>query len=641
MILLHWNSGGTPKTIIIGVLLLLTFDRTLAQVLRERTSLNTGWRFSRFTSNPDSLSYAALKQWILPSSNDFVTGSRYQRPSTPPPGSDIPFVQYSFDDSGWEPINLPHDWAIKGPFGAPGVSGSEGKLPYNGVGWYRKTITLNSEDIQPGRKLYLEIDGAMSYASVWFNEILVGGWPYGYNAFRLDLSPYVQDGENMLAIRLDNALESSRWYPGAGLYRNVWLVKNNAVHIAQYGTKITTPSVSMDQAAVELSVTVENSANSTQSVDLLTEIYELDANSGKATGSARARFERHSLSIAGGTKQVMNGTVHIKNPKLWGPPPKQTPNQYVAVSTLSLGVNGTVDQYETRFGIRTIGYDGTKGLLINGERVYVKGVCNHHDLGSLGSAFNMRAAERQLEMLLEMGTNALRTSHNMPASEILDLTDRLGIMVMGETFDTWKKQKVTNDYHLLWDEWHEADMRSYVRRERNHPSIIAWSIGNEMPDQSSAEGGMIGEELQNIARQEDGTRESTAGLNNAGPGTALVNVLDIIGLNYQGEGKGTNWTSAYPNFHSKFPEKMIWGTETASTVSSRGTYLFPVTKEKTAIVGGVGSENNATRYVSSYELYHPSWAASPDKVFEMQDKNPYVAGEFVWTGWVSTRSTTS
>lgn len=437
--------------ILLGCLLLfLTFEHAVAQTSGDRTSLNAGWRFSRFTYNPDSLSYDVLKQWILPSSNDFITRAKYQRPSGTPPGSNVQYVQNSFDDSNWDPINLPHDWAIKGPFGAPGVSGSEGKLPYNGIGWYRKKITLDSEDLKSDKQLYLDIDGAMSYASVWVNGVLVGGWPYGYNAFRLNLSPYVKVGENQLAIRLENAPNSSRWYPGAGIYRNVWLVRSNAIHIAQYGTKVTTPSVSPIQATVDLSVTVENSSNSTQQVDLITEIYEIDTMTGKIGESAKAKFESKSVRIIGGTKQVLNSTVQLDNPKLWGPPPNQSPNQYVAISELSIGDYSTIDKYETRFGIRTIDYSGSKGLLINGERVYVQGVCNHHDLGSLGAAFNLRAAERQLEMLLEMGTNALRTSHNMPAPELLALADRYGIMVMGETFDTWKNQKVDNDYHLLW-----------------------------------------------------------------------------------------------------------------------------------------------------------------------------------------------
>ncbi|KAJ4347336.1 uncharacterized protein N0V89_011277 [Didymosphaeria variabile] len=627
------RSASASGLLYTGLFFLAILGHAVAQSPRERSSLNAGWRFSRFTSNPDGLSYDTLKPWILPSSNDFITRAKYQRPFGTPPGSNVQYVQGSFDDSKWDPIDLPHDWAIKGPFGAPGISGSEGKLPYDGVGWYRKTIKLDGGDVKKGKNLYLEVDGAMSYASVFLNGVLVGGWPYGYNSFRLDLTPYAKAGENTFAIRLENKPNSSRWYPGAGLYRNVWLVKVNSVHVAQYGTKVTTPSVSAGSATVDLSVTIENSSNSTKRVDLITEIYEVDASTGKATGDAKSSFDRVSVSIAGGTKKVLNSTTELSSPKLWGPVPEQSPNQYVAVTKLSAGGNGTVDSVDTKFGVRTIVYDGNKGLIINGAPVYVKGVCNHHDLGSLGAAFNVRAAERQFEMLLEMGTNALRTSHNMPAPELLDLADRMGIMVMGETFDTWKTEKVDNDYHLLWDEWHEADMRSYVRRERNHPSIVAWSIGNEMPDQSSALGGQIGTELQNIAHQEDGTRKSTAGLNNAQPGSALVNVLEIPGLNYQGEGKGLALNSTYPIFHSMYPDKMIWGTETASTVSTRGTYIFPVTSGIEAIVGPSAGENVTAQYVSSYELYHPSWAASPDKVFIQQDRYPYVAGEFVWTGW--------
>ncbi|KAL5433858.1 hypothetical protein PMIN07_007199 [Paraphaeosphaeria minitans] len=627
------RSSGPSGLLILGLLLLAVVGHAVAQSPRERSSLNADWRFSRFVDNPDGLSYNTLKAWILLSSNDFITRAKYKRPAGTPPGSNVQYVKNSFDDSKWDAVTLPHDWAIKGPLGAPGVSGPEGRLPYNGIGWYRKTVKLEAGDVSAGRNLYLEVDGAMAYASVFFNGVLVGGWPYGYNAFRLDLTSYAKAGDNTLAIRLQNAPDSSRWYPGAGIYRNVWLVKVNSVHIAQYGTKVTTPSVSAGSATVDLSVTIENTSNSTKRVDLVTQVYEVDTSTGKATGDAKATFKSVSISVAGGTKQVVNSTTELSNPKLWGPAPEQTPNQYVAVSKVSAGGNGIVDSVETKFGVRTIVYDGKKGLIINGAHVYVKGVCNHHDLGSLGAAFNYRAAERQLQLLLEMGTNALRTSHNMPAPELLDLADRYGILVMGETFDTWKTKKVDNDYHLLWDEWHEADMRSYVRRERNHPSIVAWSIGNEMPDQSSALGGQIATELQNIARQEDGTRKSTAGLNNAGTGTALVNVLDIPGLNYQGEGKGTSWSSTYPSFHSRYPEKMIWGTETASTVSTRGTYIFPVTSGKTAIVGPSAGENVTMHYVSSYELYHPSWAASPDKVFIQQDKYPYVAGEFVWTGW--------
>ncbi|KAF2637031.1 glycoside hydrolase [Massarina eburnea CBS 473.64] len=609
---------------------------------RERSSLNAGWRFTRFTTAPDQLSYDVLKKWILPSSNKFTSNStKYERPSGATPGGNVSYVQGTFDDSEWEAVNLPHDWAIKGPFGAPGISGDEGKLPYNGVGWYRKTISVNAHDIKAGKNLFLDIDGAMSYSAVWLNGVLVGGWPYGYSSFRLDLTPYAKSGDNILAIRLENQVASSRWYPGAGIYRNVWLVKTNPIHVAQYGTKITTPSITEAEATVDLSVTIENKSNSSQNIDLVTKIYELDSLSRKAVGEAKAAFERASVKVAGGTTQVLNDTTVIPNPKLWGPVPEQTPNEYVAVSTLYVGgTNKTIDVYETHFGVRSIVYDPNRGLLINGVSVYVKGVCNHHDLGSLGAAFNERAAERQLQMLQEAGTNALRTSHNPPAPELLELTDRLGVIVQAEAFDAWNIEKTDNDYHLLFPEWHEADMRSFVQRDRNHPSIISWSIGNEIPEQTTTAVAEIARELQGYAHEEDPTRQVTSGLNNAKPASQISQILDIIGLNYQGEGQGgTNWVSTFPTFHSTYPEKMIWSTESASTVSTRGTYIFPVTpaNSTTVVIGsdgvaGVGV-NDTLRYVSAYELYAPSWASSPDKVFEMQDRHPYAAGEFVWTGW--------
>lgn len=632
-----WMSQRFHGILLLGLLAFANLECAVAHTVgrrtnaaldpgRERTSLNSGWRFSRFTSNPDSLSYDTLKQWMLPMANDFVSGTKRQRPSGAAPGSNVKYVQASFDDSSWESVNVPHDWAIKGTFDAPGIGGGEGHLPVNGVGWYRRKVSISADDINTGRILYLDIDGAMSYAAVWLNGNLVGGWPYGYNSFRLDLTPYATAGDNILAIRLDNALDSSRWYPGAGLYRNIWLVKVNQVHVGQYGTYITTPSVSADSATLNLKVDVSNKGSSSQSVEVTTEIYELDPATRKAKGGVVATFPRATANIAGGAKQTVNGSVTIKNPRLWGPAPQQTPNRYIAVSTVSVnGVSGAVDTYETPFGIRSIKYDANKGLLVNDIPVRVQGVCNHHDLGSLGAAFNTRAAERQIEMLQEMGGNALRTSHNPPAPEILEIADRLGFMVLDEIFDAWSNSKTKNDFHLIFADWREPDLRSFIRRDRNHPSVIAWSIGNEIPEQSSSAGGSTGKALRDIVREEDSPRLVTAAMNNAGASSALADVLDIIGLNYQGEGLGTSWSSSFPSFHTKFPNKMIWSSESASTVSSRGVYIFPVTSNKTATVGGASSGGNpSTRQVSAYELYAPSWASSPDKVFEQQDR--YVTG---------------
>ncbi|KAF2279034.1 glycoside hydrolase [Westerdykella ornata] len=601
---------------------------------RERLSLNQGWRFSRFTSNPDSLSYDKLKNWIFPSANDFIKGTPRQRPSGTPPGNDVNYVKPTFDDSAWEAVNVPHDWAIKGPFNAPGISGGMGRLPSNGIGWYRRKLEIPSDEITAGKSIFLDIDGAMSYAAVWLNGQLVGGWPYGYNSFRLDLTPYAKAGDNLLAIRLENALDSSRWYPGGGIYRNIWLVKVDATHVGQYGTRITTSAVSSQSATVNVVVDVENKGNTSRKVDVVTDIFELDPATGKAKGNAVATLARATVDVASGAKKAVNGSTTVSNPKLWGPVPAQKPNLYVAITSLyGSGSSAPIDTYETRFGIRTITYDANKGLLVNGQLVRVQGVCNHHDLGSLGAAFNYRAAERQLEMLQEMGTNALRTSHNPPAPEILDIADRLGILVLDEIFDVWNSQKTNNDFHLIFTDWREPDLRSFLRRDRNHPSVIAWSVGNEIGEQTSAAGGTTAKLLQDIVRSED-TRPMTAAMNAASANSPISAVVDIIGLNYQGEGMGTSTSSKYPEFHSKFPEKMCWASESSSVLSTRGTYIFPVTSGNSATVGGAnaGGDPNS-RYVSAYDLYAPSWGSAPDKVFGMQDRYPYVAGEFVWTGF--------
>ncbi|PVI05766.1 glycoside hydrolase family 2 protein [Periconia macrospinosa] len=626
----------TKKLLLLSLLVFGNTEHACAQNSgRERTSLNEGWRFSRFTSNPDSLSYDTLKEWMLPAANGFLSGDKkYERPSGTAPGSDVEFTQADFDDGAWQELDLPHDWAIAGPFDAPGVGGGPGRLPINGIGWYRRNLTIDADVVSSGKSIFLDFDGSMSYTAVWLNGELVGGWPFGYNSFRLDLTPYVKAGGNTLAVRLDNALDSSRWYPGAGIYRNLWLVVVNPVHVGQYGTFITTPSVSTQEATVKIVVDVENHLNGTRKVDLATEIFPVDPTTLKPSGEAVSSFSTSSVTVTGGSKQSANASATVTSPKLWGPPPTQEPNLYVAITTLSS--NGTTfDTYETVFGIRTIGYSPNQGFLINGEHVRIFGTCNHHDLGSIGTAFNYRAAERQIQLLQELGNNGLRTSHNPPAPEWLELADKYGMLVLDELFDAWKEPKVENDFSRIFDDWYEPDMRNFIRRDRNHPSIIGWSTGNEIPEQSQAAGGETGKMLQDIVHEEDPTRLATNAMNSAGPSSSLSKVIDIIGTNYQGEGRGESFSSSWPSFHSTYPDKMIWSTESSSCVSSRGKYLFPVTPNKTAVVGnnpGQGGDST-NRHVSAYELYSPSWASSPDKVFEQHDRYPYVAGEFVWTGF--------
>ncbi|KAF2181136.1 glycoside hydrolase family 2 protein [Zopfia rhizophila CBS 207.26] len=641
------------------ILLSLFLLRDAAPVGRERVSLNTGWRFLRATTNTDKLIYDqrpdvsdrndlnVLKPWILPSANDFISdpAKRHQRPIGAP-GSDVPFVQETFDDSAWEAVNLPHDWAIKGPFYTEDnavVGGGMGRLPVQGISWYRRELTMTSVD--KGKSIYLDIDGAMSYAMVWLNGNLVGGWPYGYNSFRLDLTSYLRPGDdNQLAIRLDNPTDSSRWYPGGGIYRNVWLTKVDPTHIAQWGTFISSKEVSAQSATIDLVVQVENKGPASRQIEVATDVHAFDSATGR-TGEKVAEFPRATVNVPAGQKQPVNCSVTVKNPQLWGPLPTQRPNLYVAVTRLYAS-NKTIDTYETRFGIRSLTFDAGKGLLVNGKLVRIQGVNQHHDLGALGAAFNVRAAERQLEILRDLGCNAIRMSHNPPAPELLDLTDRMGFLVMDEVFDCWERKKTANDFHLIFPDWYEADLRSFLRRDRNHPSVIAWSFGNEVGEQSTAEAGAaLAQKLHDIVHEEDPTRPSTASINSAKPDMPFPQVLDVISLNYQGEGirdtppyadlQGIKTPPQYPDFHSKFPAKMIVSSETAATLSTRGTYLFPVTNEVSAPASdnAGGGGNPGLRQVSAYELYTAPFGASPDKVFTTQDKNPFVAGEFVWSGW--------
>lgn len=640
---------------------------TTGTLTRERVSINEGWKFFRYDAEPDKLIYDVrpeitdrndnvvadtkptegiaikssehvLKNWILPSGNNFIAdpSKQHLRPQGQS-GGDFPFVQSNFNDQLWETVNLPHDWAINGPFYKEAnaiVGGGMGRLPIHGVAWYRKNLNIPAAD--KGKFIYLDMDGAMSYAMVWLNGNLVGGWPYGYNSFRLDLTPYIKPGgDNQLAIRLDNPTNSSRWYPGGGIYRNVWLTKVNPVHVGQWGTFITTRNVSASSATVDVAVRIENKSDTDQKIEVVTEIYT--ANNKVATVPVS-----YTTVKAGAIHKVEN-VVALQDPLLWGPPPTQKPNLYIAVTKIRL--NGKpVDEYQTTFGIRLLKFDAVKGLLVNGEHVRIQGVNQHHDLGALGAAFNVRAAERQLEILHELGCNAIRLAHNPPAPELLDLTDRMGFLVIDEIFDGWERKKTPLDFHLIFPDWYEPDTRAFIRRDRNHPSIIVWSFGNEVGEQYTGEqGAAIARKLYNIVKDEDSTRPATASMNYAKPDMPFPTVMDILNLNYQGEGirdapayqhlKGIRTSPLYPAFRTKFPGKLIISSETASALSTRGTYLFPVSDETSAPVSeGVGGDSSQQQ-VSAYELYTAAFGASPDKVFASQDKYPYVAGEFVWSGF--------
>lgn len=648
-------------------------ERSSAQ-LRERLPLNDDWRFQKddppgntvsldydvrpvVTTNQDgraadaepteaeklaAASRVVLKPWILPTGNAFIKdpARRYTRPAGDP-GSDVAYVRADFDDQAWRRVNLPHDWAIEGPFLTTGDFGGMGRLPSWGIGWYRKAFDLPAEDA--GKSIVLEVDGAMSYATVWLNGHLVGGWPYGYSSWQVNLTPHlVFGGRNQLAIRLDNPPASSRWYPGGGIYRNVWLTKTQPVHVGQWGTAVTTRDVTAQSATIELAVTVDNDGREPAPISVSSEIFALDPQ-GRKTAEVVARTEPIETQVAAGAAATVRSSVALANPKLWGPPPTQQPHRYVAVTTVTRA-GQPVDVYETPFGIRTLRFDPAAGVYVNGELIKLQGVNQHHDLGALGAAYNERAAERQLEMLREMGCNAVRMSHNPPAPELLELADRMGFLVIDESFDVWERKKTPLDHHLIFPEWHEQDLRALIRRDRNHPSVIVWSVGNEVGEQYTGEAGAaVAKRLVAIAHEEDPTRPATSAMNYASPDMPLPAALDVISLNYQGEGirdtpefEGTERirkTPQYPAFHAQFPQKVILTSESASAFSSRGVYLFPVTPKISDVVRDGRGGDSTIHQVSAYELHAVDFGSSADKVFGSLDRHPYVAGEFVWTGW--------
>jgi len=582
---------------------------------RERLPFNEEWRFVK----GDPPGVAGALSWDKVKARVGETGSFLKRTVTAvtapsaetAPGSDVSYTRTDFDDSSWRKLDLPHDWGIEGPF-LQDLPGETGKRPWPGVGWYRKHFRVDTAD--NNKRLFLDIDGAMAYATVWLNGRFIGGWPYGYTSFRLELTPGIRYGsDNLIVVRLENPPSSSRWYPGSGIYRNVWLVKTAPLHVGQWGTHVSTRDVTAQAAKVNVEVTVDNQTSAEAEVSARTDLYVLDSG-GRTTRRPAASTAVAPLKVKAGGNGTARAEVIVANPRLWT---ITKPELYLAVTTLQEG-GRTVDRYETTFGIRTVRFDPAGGFILNGTRVPLNGVCNHHDLGALGTAINVRALERQIALLREMGANAIRTSHNPPAPELLDLCDRMGVVVMDEAFDCWREGKNPNDYHLLFDDWHEKDLRALVRRDRNHPSVVLWSIGNEVPDQRTPQGARIAAELAGIVHEEDSTRPVVAGCDSVESGyNGFQKALDVFGYNYK--------PMEYRKFREANPSIPLLGSETASCVSSRGEYFFPVSNDK--------QDGRADFQVSSYDLYAPPWAWPPDTEWRGIDENPFVAGEFVWTGF--------
>ena len=601
--------------ILLSFVLIVGRDAVCANtsMVRERININRDWRYQ--IDDPDgvgaALHYSRLKPYLLPCANDFIIfGKRYQRPEGNP-GENIAYVKSDFDDSEWRHLNLPHDWAIEGPFNID-YNGSTGKLPYWGIRWYRKTLELSQDDA--GKQIYLDIDGAMSYASVWCNGQYVGGWPYGYASFRLDLTPYIKAGQkNVLAIRLDNPDDTSRWYPGSGIYRNVWLVKTSPVHVEQWGTFVRNQQVDSEIAVMEMGVNIENHAGKDVQVKLQTSVY-LQGKDGRPVGEEVTQSMTKDIAIKKDSWSSARFQFKVDKPKLWD---IDTPNCYVAVSRVFMD-GKEMDSYETPFGIRTIEFTHDQGFMLNGQKVAIKGVCMHQDLGALGAAFNEVAAERQLRIMKEMGANAIRTSHNPPAPELVALCDRMGLMMQLELADTWQKGKRKNDYNLLFDDWSEADMRSLVRHYRNHPSVIMWSIGNEMPDQTTDQGVIIARNLTAYCHDEDTTRPTSLGCNKRDAVFRdIVNQVDIFGLNY--------FHKTYPVFKEQNPTRRYHASETSSATSSRGEYFFPVTTDV--------NDSRSGFQLSSYDMTTIGWGCAPEVQFKMNEEYSFMSGEFVWTGF--------
>jgi len=502
-------------------------------------------------------------------------------------------------DGAIRTLDLPHDWGVEQPF-LQGNPGETGKLAWWGKASYGKVLEINADDLK--KDISLEVDGAFSNAKVYVNGKEAGGWPYGYSSWAVNLTPWLRVGDNSIEIRLDNKPESSRWYPGGGVYRNVWITRTEKTSIAHWGTYITTGAKNDCTVA---SIKMQIKTDRPQIVKISTSIL-LDGEVVAEKTASELIYDGREV-----TQELIVGKV-----KVWT---LQNPILYTACTTVE-AEDGVKDTYKTTFGIRSAEWKAD-GFYLNGSKTFLKGVCLHHDAGALGAVWNEDAWTRRLQMLKRMGCNAIRTSHNPPAPELLDMCDRMGFLVLDELTDTWTWPKKDNGYATLFNEWAEKDLVAMIHRDRNHPCVIAWSIGNECGEQGDPSRWWIPQMLTDICHREDPTRPTTAGNDNpwaaSQPYTAT---LDVYGFNYK--------PHLYEQFRDTHPGQPFYGSETASCISTRGYYLFPVEQDK-----GKGWVMEPPFQVSSYDLYAPGWASKPDYEWQYEDAVPECAGEFVWTGY--------
>jgi len=553
----------------------------------------------------------------------------------------------SYDDSSWRQLNLPHDWSIEADFAKenPATPGG-GALP-GGLGWYRKTFIVDKTS--KTKCIYIDFDGVYRNSEVWINGNYLGKRPYGYISFRYDLTPYIKFGENnVIAVKVDNSKQpNSRWYSGSGIFRNVWLTTTNPIHVDLWGTYVTTPAINADSADVAIQTTLKNDSKNQRSVRVEQILYD-------ANGLQVAGIDGYILMTPGATNQYLQ-KLEVKKPVLWN---LENPYLYKLV-TRTYSIGRKTDEYVTNVGIRSFIFDVKKGFFLNGKQVKINGVCNHHDLGALGAAVNTRAIERQLQILKEMGCNGIRTSHNPPAPELLDLCDRMGFIVMDEAFDMWLKKKTTYDYSLDFAEWHERDLTDQITRDRNHPSVFIWSIGNEVGEQwgeaktvdmdlqqanillnnkkitntedqesgSKGKNALLTRHLADITKAVDPTRPVTAACNGTDDKNPLFQsgALDIIGFNYH-EGE-------YEGITKRYPLNPFIVTESVSALQSRGFYLMPSDSINIWPERWDKPFSNPLQKCSAYDNSHAPWGSTHEATWKIVRKFDHVAGQFIWTGF--------
>ena len=595
----------TLFTLVLNVLLLLN-----AKPMQRKQDFTDNWKFSLTTANLEA-------------------------------------EQPAFDDAAWRSLNLPHDWSIESDFSNKNPASPGGGALPGGLGWYRKSFTIDKS--WQGKQIYIDFDGVYCRSEVWINGVSVGKRPFGYISFRYDLTPHIKFGEqNVIAVKVDNSKQpNSRWYSGSGIYRNVWLTVTNPVHVDLWGTHVTTPEVSEKSASVNVETTVKNTSKS--QVKVLVKQVLLSPKNKKAAQNAS------EITIKPEQSEKIKLDMLVQQPARWS---IEQPNLYKLVTTLYIA-GKEVDSYTTNVGLRSFEFDVHKGFFLNGKSVKINGVCNHHDLGALGAAINTRALERQLQILKEMGCNGIRTSHNPPAPELLDLCDRMGFIVQAEAFDMWKKRKTTNDYSLEFAEWHERDLTDFIVRDRNHPSIFSWSIGNEVgeqwannesenmdlqqanillnaPKEVSKEdlksgkvnlNALLTTHLVNIVKKSDTTRPVSAAANGTDDNNPLFvsGALDIIGFNYH--------ENEFADITKRQPTKPFLVSESVSSVQTRGFYLMPSDSAYIWPKHWSIPFTNPLQKCSAYDNNHAPWGSTHETTWKIIKKYPHITGQYIWTGF--------